>query len=136
MSEEARGELEKQTELLQKVLADKQKEITEVKDRLRQEKEEAIRVYCDSDALLAKLGGSFAEGFEDYLCQVKASYLDLDLSNINIDALAQIFVQPVTSERTDELFVEDVPGDGETAQVEVNTRHPDVQEENEQNPPV
>ena len=54
MSEEARGELEKQTELLQKVLADKQKEITEVKDRLRQEKEEAIRVYCDSDALLAK----------------------------------------------------------------------------------
>ena len=80
--------------------------------------------------------GSFAEGFEDYLCQVKASYLDLDLSNINIDALAQIFVQLVTSERTDELFVEDVPGDAETAQVEVNTRHTDVQEENEQNPPV
>ena len=45
-------------------------------------------------------------------------------------------VQPATSESTDELFVEDVPSDRETIQAEDNTRHPNVQEENEQDPPV
>ena len=111
MSEEARGELEKQTELLQKVLADKEKEITEAKDRLHQAKEEAIREYHDSDALLAKLGGSFMEGFDDCLRQVKATYLDLDLYNINIDAPAQTSVQLVASKSTDGLFAEYVPSD-------------------------
>ena len=65
--EEARGELEKQTELLQKVLANKEKEITWAKDRLRQAKKEAILEYRDSNAFLAELGGSFAEGFDDCL---------------------------------------------------------------------
>ena len=67
LSEEARGELEKQMELLQKVLVDKEKEITEAKDRLLQVKEEAIHEYRDSDALLAELGGLFAEGFDNCL---------------------------------------------------------------------
>ena len=136
LSEEARGELERQTEQLRQVLADKEKEINEAKDRLRQAKEEAIREYHDSNALLAELGGSFAEGFDDCLRQVKASHPDLDLSNINIDALVQTSVQPVHFESTDELFADDVPGDGGEAQVEDNTRHPDVQEENKQNTPV
>ena len=90
--EEARGKLEKQMELLRKVLANKEKEINEAKNRLRQAKEEAICEYRDSNALLAELGGSFAEGFDDCLRQVKASHSDLDLSNINIDALAQTSV--------------------------------------------
>ena len=136
LSEKARGELERQTEQLRQVLADKEKEINEAKDRLRQAKEEAIREYHDSNALLAELGGSFVEGFDDCLRQVKASHPDLDLSNINIDAPAQTLVQPVHFESTDELFADDVPGDGGGAQVEDNTRHPDVQEENKQNTPV
>ena len=78
------GELEKQTELLQKVLADKESEITKIEDRLRQAKEEVIHEYRNSNALLAKLGGSFAEGFDDCLCQVKAPHPDLDLSNITL----------------------------------------------------
>ena len=53
LSEEARGEQERQTELLRKVLADKEKEINEAKDQLHQAKEEVIREYHDSDALLA-----------------------------------------------------------------------------------
>ena len=134
LSEEARGELEKQTELLQKVLANKEKEITEAKDSLRQAKKEATREYRDSNAFLAELGGSFTEGFDDCLRQIKASHPDLDLSNINIDAPTQTSVQPVPSESTDELFAEDVPGNRETAQDEDNIRHPDVQEENKQNP--
>ena len=61
------------------------KEICNAKDQLRQKKEEAIREYRDSDTLLAKLGGSFAKGFDDALHQVKASYPDLDVSHVNID---------------------------------------------------
>ena len=67
---------------MQKVLANKKKEIIEAKDRLRQAKEETIREYRDSDALLAELGVSFAEGFDDCLRQVKASYPDLALSTL------------------------------------------------------
>ena len=95
-SEQVRGELEKQMELLRQVLEDKEKEIRDTKDQLRQAKEEAICEYCGSDAFLAELGGSFAEGFDDALHQVKASYPDLDVSHINIDAQAQTSVQPST----------------------------------------
>ena len=119
--------------LLQKVLVDKEKEITKAKDRLSQANEEAIREYRDSDALLAELGGSFIEGFDDCLRQVKASHPDLNLSNINIDAPAQTSIQLVAFESMDELFTDDVPGDGEIAHVEDNTHHLDVHEENEQN---
>ena len=50
-------------EMLRQVLEDKEKEISDAKDRLRQVKDEAIREYHDSNTLLAELGGSFAEGF-------------------------------------------------------------------------
>ena len=42
--------------------------------------------YRDSDALLKELGGSFVDGFDDCFHQVKASFLDLDLSHISIEA--------------------------------------------------
>ena len=83
-------------------------------------KGEAIRESHDSDAFLAKLGGSFAKGFDDCLHQVKVSFLDLDLSHVTIDAQAQTLVQPVHFESTDKLFTDDAPvndlrGDGEIA---------------------
>ena len=65
LSEEAKGGLEKQTELLKQVLEDKEKETNDTKNQLRQAKEEAICEYRDFDALLAALGGSFAEGFDN-----------------------------------------------------------------------
>ena len=92
LSEEARDELEKQTELLKHVLEDKEKEISDTKNQLRQAKEEAICEYCDSDTLLAELKGSFAKGFDNALRQVKFSYPDLDISHVNIDAQAQTSV--------------------------------------------
>ena len=52
---------------MQKVLANKEKKITWAKDRLRQAKKEAILEYRDSNAFLAEIGGSFAEGFDDCL---------------------------------------------------------------------
>ena len=85
---EARGELEKQMELLSQVLVDKEKEISDAKDRLCQVKDEAIREYHDSNTLLAELGGSFAEGFDDCLRQVKVSYPNLDLSHVTIEVQA------------------------------------------------
>ena len=75
--------------MLKQVLEDKEKEIKTAKDQLCQAKEDAIREYRDSDALLAKLGGSFADNFDDCFRQVKASFPDLDLSYISIDAQAQ-----------------------------------------------
>ena len=75
----------------------------------------------------------FFEGFDDFLRQVKASYSDLDLSSININAPTPTSVQPILSKSTDELFADDVPGDEEKAQDKDNTRQPIVQEENKQN---
>ena len=107
MVEQARDEFEKMIEQLKQVLQDKEKEIYDAKDRLRQAKEEAVREYCDSDALLVELGGSFAEGFGDALHQVKTSYPNLDVSHVNINTQDQTSVQPIHSKSTDELFVDD-----------------------------
>ena len=110
-------------ELLRQVLEDKEKEISNTKDRLHQAKEEVIHEYRHSDVLLAELGRFFDDGLDNYLCQVKASFPDLDLSHVTIDAQAQTSVQPVDSESTDELFaddalVDDPYGGGETAPIE------------------
>ena len=65
--------------------------------------------YCDSDALISELGVSYNDGFDDALRQVKALYLELDLSSINISVPEPTSVHPDQSEDTNELFGEDVP---------------------------
>ena len=80
--------MEKQTEVLKQVLEDKEKEIKTIKDQLHQAKDKAVREYRDSDALLAKLDGSYVDSFDDYFHQVKTSFPDLDLSHVSIDAKA------------------------------------------------
>ena len=147
--EQVRGVLEKQMEVLWQVLEDKEKEIQTTKNQLRQAKEEATREYRDSDAYLMELGGTYADGFDDCLRQVRASFLDLDLSHVTINVQAQTSVQPVHSESTDELFADDAlvdnpHGDGETASIESqikpindSTRQPDeVVEEKDENAPI
>ena len=67
LSEKERKDLEHRTEEMKKVLEGKDKKIKDLKGQLHQAKEEAVREYCDSDALLSKLGFSFLEGFEDAL---------------------------------------------------------------------
>ncbi|KAK9993699.1 hypothetical protein SO802_023402 [Lithocarpus litseifolius] len=78
-------EAEKQTEALKKVLKDKEDEISESKRLIRQAKEDTVKEYSDSDGLLVELEGSFADGFDDYLRQVKASFSNLDQSHVTID---------------------------------------------------
>ena len=57
----------------------------EAKSQLCHAKEVAIKEYRDSDDLLRELGGSFTDGFDDCIRQVKASFPDLDLSLVSID---------------------------------------------------
>ena len=99
---QARDEYYKLTDDLKKALEDKEKEI-------RQAKEVAVLEYRDSDALLSKLRVSYNDGFDDGLRQVKALYLELDVSSININVPEQTSIQPTQSEDTDELFGDDVP---------------------------
>ena len=119
LSERVRKDLKQSTEEAKKTLEGKDKEIQDLKDRLRQAKEVVVREYRDSDALLSELGDSFLQGFNDALRQVKKAYLDLDVSNIKVEDQAQTSVMPVASEDIDDLFGEDeAQGDGESAQAQ------------------
>ena len=119
LSEKVRKDLEQSMEEAKKALEGKGKEIQDLKDRLYQAQEVAVREYRDFDALLSELGDYFLQGFDDALCQVKKAYPDLDVSNIKIEDQAQTSVMLVASEDTDDLFTEDkVLGDGQLAQAQ------------------
>ena len=107
LSEQVRKELEQKTDEARKALEVKDKKIQDLKEKLRQAKEVRVREYRDSDALLAKLGDSFLQGFDDALRQVKKAYPALDVSMINVDDQAQTSALPVASKNTDDLFAEE-----------------------------
>ena len=86
MTKQLLKKAEAQVKALKKILKDKEAKISEAENQLRHAKDAAINEYRDSDDLLRELSGSFADGFDDCKCQVKVSFLDLDLSHINIDA--------------------------------------------------
>ena len=112
-----RKELEQKTDEARKALEVKDKEIQDLKEKLRQAKEVVVREYHDSDALLAELGDSFLQGFDDALRQFKKAFPTLDVSMINVDNQAQTSAMLVASENTDDLFAEEAAqGDGESAQ--------------------
>ena len=116
--EKVRKELDEHLETMRKVPEDKEKEIKDAKDQLRQAKEAAIHEYRDSDALLEELRTFYANGFDDTVRQAKKAYPNLDFSQLNIDAQvqAQATAQPVASESTKDLFADDVVfGDEESA---------------------
>ena len=116
LSEVARKELEQKMEEAGKALKGKDDELKELKKKLRQAREVAVKEYRDSEALLKELGGSFLQGFDDALRQIKKAYPDLDVSMITLTDQDQASAVPVASENTDDLFGEDaVQGDGESA---------------------
>ena len=105
-----------QTEEAGKALKGKEDEVKDLKKKLRQAKEDAVNEYRDSEALLKELGGSFLQGFDDALRQIKKAYPDLDVSMITVSDQDQTSVMPVASENTDDLFGDDAAqGDGESA---------------------
>ena len=85
----------------------KEKEIQDLKEKLRQAKEVVVRQYHDSDALLTELGDSLLQGFDDTLRQVKKAYPKLDVSMIVVEDQGQTSALPVASENTDDLFAEE-----------------------------
>ena len=110
---------EEKTEVLTNVLKDKEGEVSLLRKQVRHAKEDAIKEFRDSNAFLYELGISFANGFNNCLCQVKASFPDLDLSQISIDASTQTLARPVNPEGIDKLFGVDLifgaHGDGKAA---------------------
>lgn len=63
--------------------------------------------FCNSDDFLCELGSYYVDGFNECLYQVKASFPDLDLSQISIDAVDQTPARSVELEGIDELFEAD-----------------------------
>ena len=86
MTKKSLEESEKQAKALGNILKNKEDEISKLKKQLHRAKEDTIKEYRNSDASLYKLGGSFVDGFDNCLHQVKASFPILDLSQISIDA--------------------------------------------------
>ena len=112
-SETVRKELEQKVESLEKVLADKEKEVKDAKDQLRQAKKAAVCEYRDSDALLEELGTSYVNTFDDAVRLAKKNYPDLDFSQLNIDTQAQATAQPVICLLTMQLWQRGVCSDCE-----------------------
>ena len=102
LAEEARDEYQRTVEELKAVLEDKE-------DELRLAKEKAVQEYCDSDALLTKLGTSYTDGFEDAFRQAKALYLKFDFSAVDINIAEGMSIQPDASDDTADLFAEERP---------------------------
>ena len=102
LAEQAKDEYHKLTEELKKTLEDKEREVC-------QAKEVVVLEYCNSDALISKLGVSYNDSFDDALRQVKALYPELDISSVNISVPEQTSVHWAQSEATNELFEDDVP---------------------------
>ena len=65
--------------------------------------------YRDSDALIAELGVSYNNGFDDALRQAKALYPKLDFSSVNISVPKPTSVHLEQSDDINELFKEEVP---------------------------
>ena len=113
--EKTRKELEQRTEEAGKALKAKDEEIKDLKEKLRQAKEDAVSEYQDSEALLKELGGSFLQGFDDTLRQLKKAYPNLDVSMITVNDQDQMSTLLAALENTDDLFGDDaVQGDGES----------------------
>ena len=104
VTRKALEETEAQVEALKKVFKDKEGEISLLRNQVFPAKEDGKTKFRNSDAFLFELSDYFPDGFNDCFCQVKASFLDLDLSWISIDAMAQTLARSVKSEDTDELF--------------------------------
>ncbi|XP_030925001.1 uncharacterized protein LOC115952048 [Quercus lobata] len=116
LSEQTRKEFEQRTEEAGKALKGKDEEVKELKKKLRQAGEDAVNEYRNSLDLLKELGGSFLQGFDDALRQIKKTYPDLDVSMITVNDQDQTSALPVASENTEDLFGEDaVQGEGESA---------------------
>ena len=104
MTKKALEESESHAEALKKVLKDKEGEISLLRKQVLLAKEDGKTKFCNSDGFFYELGDCYADGFNECLRQVKALFPDLDISQISINAMAQIPARSIELEGTDALF--------------------------------
>ena len=81
-------ESEGHTEVLNKVLKEKEGEISSLRKQVLWAKEDGKTEFCNFDGFLYELGSCYADGFNECLYQVKALFPNLDLSQISINVVA------------------------------------------------
>ena len=89
---------------MKKVLKDKEREISSLRKQVRQAKEDGKTEFRNFDGFLSKLGGCYANNFNECLRQVKAFFPDLYVSQVSLDDVAQTPARSVESGGIDELF--------------------------------
>ncbi|XP_050246674.1 uncharacterized protein LOC126694452 [Quercus robur] len=94
LSEQARKELEEKTATSLTVIENKEAEIKQLKEELRQAKVAAVEEYRCSESCLGELSDSFLQGFDDSLRQVKKAYPELDLTMVKLEDQAQTSALP------------------------------------------
>lgn len=119
MTKKALEESKSLADMLRKVLQDKEGEIFKLKEKVLQAKEEEKTEFYNFDGFLTKLSDYYDDGFWECLCQVKALYPDLDVSQVSLDKVAQTPTGTVDDEGKNEIFeaetMPNVQGDDEAA---------------------
>lgn len=99
--------MKNQVEALKKVLKDKEREISSLREKVRQAKVGEETELRSSDGFLAELGGCYADKFNECLHQFKALFPNLDVSRVSLNNVAQTPARSIEFEGTDKLFSAD-----------------------------
>ena len=117
MTKKAVEELKILANKLRKVLQDKEGEISQLREQVCQAKENKTIEFRNSNDFLTKLSDCYDDKFQECLCQVKALYPNLDVSQVSLDNGAKTPARTVEHEGTNEILEADpipnVQGDGE-----------------------
>ena len=93
--------------------------VTTIREKVRWAKEDGKTKYCNSDGSLNELNDCYDDGFQECICQVKALYPNLDVSQVSLDNVVQTLAGTVDHEGTDEIFeanpMPNVQGKGKAA---------------------
>ena len=104
---------------LRKVLQDKERENSTLTEQVCRAKEDRRADFRDFDGFLTELSDCYSDGFHECLCQVKALYPNLEMSQVSLDNVVQTSARTVDQEETNEIFEVDpmpsVQGDREAA---------------------
>ena len=85
LTKKALEESENHADELRKVLLDKEGEIIDLKEQVRRAKADGKAEFRNSDCYLKELSDWYFDGFDECLRQVKAFYLDLNVSQVSLD---------------------------------------------------
>lgn len=118
-SKKALEESESHVDKLKKVLLDKEGEIITLSEQVHHAKVDRKVEFQDSSGFLKNLSDWHSDSFDECLRQVKALHLDLDVSQVSLDNVAQTLARTTNQEDTDKILEEgptpNFQDDGEAA---------------------